>query len=147
MPRIPTAPRIVAVTSTGLTPENFASLPLILRLLCRFVLWSPLNDKKGAERVLARLRGAPEPEEDILQEGWEHMEGLPAKGELEGIVVLRPVVLTDGECTEKYRTSEGETAPPGGVTISRQDVAHFLAERVLGEEWDVWQGKGVNLAY
>lgn len=147
MPRTSTLPRIVAVTSTGLTPENTSSLPLAMRVFYR-VLHSPHKDKQGAERILAHALGQPEPEEHILPENWDQTEGLPGKGELKRVVVVRPALLTDGECKGKYRIkAEGDLAVKGGYTVSRKDVAHFIAERLLGAEWDALEGKGVNVAY
>lgn len=94
------------------------------------------------------MLGQPEPEEHILSEKWDETEGLPGKGELKRVVIVRPALLTDGECKEKYRLrSERDLAVKGGYTVSRQDVAHFIAERLLGEEWDALEGKGVNVAY
>lgn len=140
-------PRIVALTSTGLTRESNSTLPFAVRLLYR-TLHSPHEDKLGAERLLAHVLGAPEPEEHILPENWHQTEGLPGKGELKRVVIIRPALLTDGACKEKYRIrSEGDLAIKGGYTVSRQDVAHFIAERLLGEEWDEFEGKGVTLAY
>lgn len=147
MPRTPTPPRIVALTSTGLSRESNATLPFAVRLLYR-TLSSPHNDKLGAEKILAHVLGEPEPEEHILPENWKETEGLPGKGDLKGVVIVRPALLTQGVCKEKYRIrSEGDFAVKGGYTISRQDVAHFIAERLLGEEWDAFEGKGVTLAY
>ena len=47
-----------------------------------------------------------------------------------------------------YRVCEGETASEGW-TISRGDVAHFIAEIALKDEssWEKYQGKGVTLNY
>lgn len=147
MPRTSTPPRIVALTSSGLTRESNATLPFAVRLLYR-TLHSPHNDKLGAERILAHVLGEPEPEEHILAGNWKETAGLPGKGELKGVVIVRPALLTQGECKGKYRIrSEGDLAIKGGYTISRQDVAHFIAERLLGHEWDAFEGKGVTLAY
>lgn len=64
------------------------------------------------------------------------------------MVIVRPALLTDGECKEKYRIkAEGDLAVKGGYTVSRKDVAHFIAEKLVGEEWDALEGKGVNVAY
>lgn len=94
------------------------------------------------------MLGAPEAEAEILSEGWEKTKGLPGKGELKRVVIIRPALLTDGECTENYRLRcEGDLAVKGGYTISRRDVAHLIVEGVLGDKWDEWEGKGVSVAY
>ena len=147
-------PRIVAVTSVGLTPAAHASMPFALRSMYTLLLGPPHKDKRGAERVLAHCMGTEGPKEAILPPGWEQTAGLPPKGVLaNNVVIVRPALLTDGECRAEgpkggYRVrSDDDLAVSGGYNVSRQDVAHFIAERVLGEEWATWAGKGVSLAY
>ncbi|THH13827.1 hypothetical protein EW146_g6438 [Bondarzewia mesenterica] len=152
VPKAHPYPRIVAVTSTGLTPTAYATLPLAVRLLYIF-LKSAHEDKRGAERVLAYCMGVNEPVQKILPDGWEKTEGLAQRGELKSVVVVRPALLTDGDCRadkggEEYRVRmEGDLAVKGGYTVSRKDVAHLITERVLGEEWSKWEGKGISVAY
>ncbi|KAA1479487.1 hypothetical protein DENSPDRAFT_846268 [Dentipellis sp. KUC8613] len=160
LPRTQPAPRIIAVTSTGLSPGASADLPLPVRGLYA-LLTVPHADKIAAERVLLRAQGAPLPAGwgsegvHLLPEGWESMEGMPGPGALPDLVILRPALLTDGACKadagkkkEAYRIrAEGDKAVPKGYNISRRDVGHFIAERLLGSEWDTFKGKGVSLAY
>ncbi|KAA1479486.1 hypothetical protein DENSPDRAFT_846263 [Dentipellis sp. KUC8613] len=160
LPRTQPAPRVVVVTSTGLSETANADLPYAVRAL--YMLIHTIHaDKMGAERVLLRVQGTPLPADkkdaglELLPAGWESTEGLPTKGALPDLVIVRPAVLTDGACyaesgkkSDEYRVrAEGDKAVPKGYTISRRDVAHFIVERLLGSEWDTYKGKGVSLAY
>ncbi|KAI0064501.1 hypothetical protein BV25DRAFT_242015 [Artomyces pyxidatus] len=151
-------PRIVAVTSVGLSKPAHKSLPLPLRIMYSALLGPAHEDKKGVEYILTHCSGdaGPRlvPSEKILAAGWERTEGVPGKGEVPGVVLVRPALLTDGECRadkngpSSYRSrGDGDLAVPGGYTISRKDVGYFVAERLLGEDWEQWAGKGVSLAY
>jgi len=153
-------PRIVSVTSIGLTDASHAALPLKMRAMYSYLLRAPHEDKKGAEVVLAHVMGtsadaslAPT-NKDILPADWKNVPGLPSAGSLGSrTVVVRPIMLTDGKCrsdekSNAYRTrAEGYLPVKGGSSISRKDVAHFIAERLLQDEWEMWKGKGVALAY
>ncbi|KAI0050852.1 hypothetical protein FA95DRAFT_1587492 [Auriscalpium vulgare] len=153
-------PRIIAVSTVGLSDISHKSLPLPMRVLYSLVLGQPHEDKRGMEEILAHCLGAGEASggntsPKILPPGWEATDGLPGKGELPAVVVVRPAMLTDGVCradeagskANAYRVrSDGDLPVAGGYTISRRDVAHFIAERLLGAEWSEWQGKGVSLA-
>jgi len=154
-------PRIVPVTSIGLTDESYAALPLPMRALFSYLVGVPQNDKRGAEIVLARVMGvstdaslAPT-NKDVLPAQWENTPGLPSAGSLASrTVIVRPCMLTDGRCygdekgKDAYRIrAEGYLPVKGGYTIGRKDVAHFIAERLLQDEWEMWRGKGVALAY
>ncbi len=44
-------------------------------------------------------------------------------------LILRPLSLTDGEMTKKFRTSD-VSVPKGGKNISREDVAYFLVQAI-----------------
>ncbi|TFY58540.1 hypothetical protein EVG20_g8112 [Dentipellis fragilis] len=160
LPRTQPTPRIVVVTSTGLSDTASADLPYAIRALYT-LLHAMHADKLGAERVLLRVQGSPLPADkkdaglELLPAGWESIEGLPAEGALPELVIVRPALLTDGACCaesgnkkDEYRIrAEGDKAVPKGYTISRRDVAHFIVERLLGSEWDTYKGKGVSLAY
>ncbi|KAI0050849.1 hypothetical protein FA95DRAFT_1676363 [Auriscalpium vulgare] len=153
-------PRIVAVSSAGVSHISHKSLPLPMRILYTVALGQPHEDKRGMEKVLAHCLGAGKApggtiSPKILPPGWEATDGLPGKGELPAVVVVRPAMLTDGVCradeagskANAYRVrSDGDLPVAGGYTISRRDVAQFIAERLLGAEWSEWQGKGVSLA-
>jgi len=155
------SPRIVPVTSIGLTKESHDALPLMTRALYSYLLDGPHDDKKGAEIVLAHVMGASVEEslsptdKQVLPEGWKDTPGLPAAGSLaSNVAIVRPIWLTNGECrsdekgNDAYRVrAEGYLPVEGGYRISRKDVAHFIAERLLEGEWDTWKGKGIALAY
>lgn len=159
--RAPAAqPRIVVVSSTGITPASHANLPLVLRPVYAFIA-APHNDKLGMEKALAHWAGWPweaglSPHRDpsgmeILPEGWSSREGCPKEGELKKLVVVRPALLTDGRCMgdeakegkPPYLLAEGDL---GRYTVSRRDVAHFIVEGAL-KDWEKWEGKGVSIAY
>ncbi|GBE90215.1 hypothetical protein SCP_1900640 [Sparassis crispa] len=150
-----TQPRIIAVSSTGITRASHGNLPFVLKPLYGFFLDGPHKDKLGLERVLAYCARRPwidqEPRAAILSADWTSLPGLPAEGELKHVVVLRPALLMGESCKgdrqkddkPPYKAAEHDL---GGYTISRQDVAHFIVEGALAE-WDKWEGKCVDLAY
>jgi len=153
-------PKIIIISSTGLTPAAHAALPLLLKPLYGILLAAPHRDKIGMERVIAHCAGwtwdpkadgevAPE----ILGEGWTRREGLPAPGSLKRVLVIRPALLTDGKCVadeveatgkgKGYRISEEELS---GYTISRKDTAHLVVDALA--RWDEFENKKrVNVAY
>ena len=153
-------PRIVAVTSTGLTKQSHKELPMGMRAMYGYLLRSPHADKQGVETVLARAAGTTvdstmAPPEGILPAGWDSDPAFPAQGAVhDDLIIIRPAFLTDGPCLSEtkgpsvVRTRvEADLLVKGGYTISRQDVAYFIAERVLGSEWEQWKGKGVAIAH
>ena len=151
----PNHPKIITISSTGLTKKSHANLPLPLKPLYGYLLAFPHKDKVGMERVVAHCAGWPwdaedaEVDEGILGSGWQ--DGLPEAGSVKSIVVIRPALLVDGDCKcdnpksgkEPYRVKEGDI---GGWTVSRKDVAHFIVEGALGD-WGKWEGKGISIAY
>ncbi|KAI6045788.1 hypothetical protein EDC04DRAFT_2865292 [Pisolithus marmoratus] len=149
-------PKIIAISSMGLTRISHNSLPLLLKPLYSYLLQVPHKDKCGAEEVLAHCAGWPWEEGDsagpeILGANWK--ERVPGHGQLKSVVVVRPALLTNGECRadevhrrkQPYRVNEGDLST-GSYTVSRKDVAHFLVEAVI-KDWDTWQGKRVSIAY
>lgn len=164
MPRTSPQPRIVLITSIGLTRTSHASLPFALKLLYRLIA-VPHKDKIGAERVVSHCAGwewnvseQGDPGLDIMGAGdWTTREGLPPTGTLKHVLVIRPALLMGEECVaetatpggkegqrkEPYRVSEGEI---GGWTISRKDVAHFVVDAVVNR-WDEFEGRRVNICY
>lgn len=157
-------PRIITISSIGLTRTSHAALPIPLKPLYGYLLASPHRDKVGAERVISHLAGWPwntqddgEPVAEVLDvEGrWREMPGMPREGSLkEDVLVIRPALLTDGECLaekvkpgaegkQPYRVSEEELS---GWTVSRKDVAHFVADAALNR-WEEYKGKRVSIAY
>ncbi|KAF7376428.1 NAD(P)-bd-dom domain-containing protein [Mycena sanguinolenta] len=159
IPTYPDAPqpKIIVISSTGLTPSAHAALPCLLKPLYGVVLAAPHKDKIGMERAIAHCAGwawdptadGPVSEEEILGEGWTERKGLPAPGSLKRMLVVRPALLTDGKCAadegkgKGYRVSETEL---GGYTISRKDTAHFVVD-ALTRRWDEFENKRVNVAY
>ncbi|KAI0765580.1 hypothetical protein BC629DRAFT_1596693 [Irpex lacteus] len=149
--------KLLVVTSTGVTRESHDNLP------------SPgSHSTPGMERVLSHCIGEqwadPEPEDDILGRGWAAQEGTPGEGALKHVVVIRPALLTDGECLAdkheakslkkphkprkvayKFGTDE-ELGKHNGYTVSRKDVAHFMVEEAI-PGWDRFEGKRVNVCY
>lgn len=149
--------KLVAISSTGLTKTSHASLPLPLKPLYGYLLAVPHKDKVGAERVITHCAGwqwdpnEKEPGEDIMGPKWMERSGLPEAGSMaKNVLVIRPALLTDGKCLadaeqskKTYRVSEQEL---GGWTVSRKDVAHFVADAILNR-WDEFSGKTVNISY
>ena len=158
-----TPPKIITVSTTGLTKSSHSSLPLPLKPLYTYALKGPHQDKVGAEKIIAYCAGWSwddgKVKDDILGKGEEWKEELPKPGTLTSVVVIRPLLFTDGECKadklagkdgkgkgkakEPYRVQEGHIS---GYTISRKDVAHFVVEGVLAD-WQKWEGKCVGIAY
>jgi hypothetical protein len=154
-------PKIIVISSTGLTPSAHKALPVLLKPLYGVVLAAPHKDKIGMERAIAHCAGwAWDPKadgavaEDILGGGWTRRKGLPAAGSLRRMLVVRPALLTDGKCVADeveakgkdklpYRVSEQEL---GGYTISRKDIAHFVVD-ALTRRWNEFENKHVNVAY
>jgi len=148
-------PKIITISSTGLTKKSHANLPLPLKPLYGYLLAVPHKDKVGMERVVAHCAGWPwdaedaEVGEDILGSGWQ--DELPEAGSVKSIVVIRPAMLIGEDCKgdkakngkEPYRVKEADI---GGWTVSRKDVAHFIVEGVLGD-WGKWEGKCISIAY
>lgn len=145
----------------GLGPTSHAALPFVLRSFYGFFLPGPHEDKLGSERVVAHCAGWDwdvadygEPGDNIMGPGnWKERDGLPALGSLKNVVVVRPALLTDGECAgdkvqdgqkEPYRVSAGELR--GAWTISRSDTAHFVVDLVVNR-WEEFKGKRVTIAY
>ena len=149
--------KIITISSTGLTRESHDALPCTLKPLYGYLLASPHRDKCGAEEALAYSAGwkwdpCDSSGEEILGPDWARR--VPEPASLKRLVVIRPALLTDGECvadkplkqgkTEAYRIKEGDIN--SSWTVSRRDVAHFLVEKVV-KNWDEWEGKRVSIAY
>lgn len=155
LPPTSSQPKIITISSTGVTKKSHNKLPLLLKPLYGYLLAQPHRDKSGAERLAAHCAGWEwedgEVGEDILAKGWQDTPGLPTQGSLKNIVVIRPALLLDGiaksDNTEgkrvAYRVQEGDFS---GWTVNRRDVAHFVVEGALAN-WNNWQGKCVSIAY
>lgn len=64
------------------------------------------------------------------------------------VVIVRPSLLTSGVCkadqdSNAYRSGR---ELQGAWSISRADVAHFVAEKVLAS-WDEWAGEAWVVSY
>jgi len=150
-------PKLIVITSIGLTPRTHSELPLLLKPFYSLMLPAPHADKLGAERLVAQAAGKPwpssdpEPKKGIMPEDWQ--AGVAKSGQSwTDTVIIRPAMLTDGACkadtapAEKLPYRFSEQIVGSGYTISRRDVAHFIAE-VLLKDWAKWQGKALNMAY
>ncbi|KAI0697307.1 hypothetical protein C8T65DRAFT_710411 [Cerioporus squamosus] len=154
-----TQPRFVIVTSMGITSESHSAVPLALKPLYGAVLPAAHADKLGMECILARSAGLSwsskdAPSKGILPEGWQSSPGLLGQGELKHLVIMRPALLTDGECRgdevgkagkAPYR-SKKDGNMGSAYRVSRKDVAHFVVQEVL-PRWSEWERSGVVLAY
>ncbi|KAG1722071.1 hypothetical protein EDB19DRAFT_1646043 [Suillus lakei] len=145
-------PKIITISSNGLTQASHKSLPLLLKPLYSYLLPEPHKDKCGAEEVIAHSAGwewdaRDSPGDEILGVDWTSR--IPGTGELKSITVIRPALLTDGVCradikSDAYRVKEGDMEC--SYSVSRRDVAHFLVEGVV-RHWQEWEGKRVRIAY
>ncbi|KAG8806110.1 hypothetical protein FRC17_005170 [Serendipita sp. 399] len=145
MPEHP-IPRLVVLSSTGLTRESKAVLPYILRPLYGWLLHVPHDDKKGMEAVVFEGWGKPYeagelPGETVLPSGWK--EGLPSQnGEwAKESVIIRAALLMDSAPRERYRAQVGDFTT---TWIARRDVSHFIAERLVNE-WETFGGNVVTV--
>ncbi|KAJ7513028.1 hypothetical protein B0H11DRAFT_1843461 [Mycena galericulata] len=149
-------PKIVALSSIGLSPVAHAALPLPLKPIFTIFASSAHKDKIAMEHVFAHCAGwawNPKtdgaPTIDLMGEGWMERKGLPARGTLKHVLIVRAGLLTDGECVAEkgkgktYRVSEQEL---GGYTVSRKDAAHFVVDAIT-RRWDEFDNKRVNLTY
>ncbi|KAF9462740.1 hypothetical protein BDZ94DRAFT_1165227 [Collybia nuda] len=156
MPRTTPEPKLITISSAGVTRASHTALPLLLKPVYGYLLAVPHKDKVGAERVISHCAGWTwkssedgEPDENIMGPGdWTQRSGLPAAGTLKKVLVIRPALLTDGECVaegsgKSYRVSDGELK---GWTVSRKDVAHFVVDAALNR-WREFENKVVSIAY
>jgi hypothetical protein len=152
----PYPPKIVTISSMGLTRTAHNELPLLLKPMYNYLLALPHKDKVGAERIAFHCAGwqwnskDDEPEEQILSSGWTDTEGLPPRGSLaDHLLVVRPALLTDGDCKAEKENKKGYRVGEkimGGWTVSRKDVAHFIFDAV-SNSWDEYRDKCVSIAY
>jgi len=162
MPTTGPQPKLIIHSSIGLTKIGHKALPLAIKPLYGWLLAVPHGDKLGAERLLSHCAGWDwtDPQklsQECLPDGWEDTEGLPAPGTLKHVLVVRPALLTDGDCKadkERKNGKDGKDKPPyrvseqelGGYMISRKDVAHFAADVILNK-WEEFENKTVNVGY
>jgi hypothetical protein len=139
-------PKLVILTSTGVTSHSHSVLPLPMKTLYWYLLRNTLQDKRGIETLLYHGLGkeyeaGQTPGSHILPAGWE--KELPAPGWLKSGVVIRAALLTDGPMTEQYRAAVGDFPC---YRVSRADVGHFIAGGLLSE-WPKWEGNVVCVGY
>ncbi|KAI9303785.1 hypothetical protein BJ944DRAFT_267828 [Cunninghamella echinulata] len=96
--------RLVAVTTTGAVEHK--EVPLLFKPLYHLALHAPHEDKKEMEARI--VKSCPI--------DW---------------IIVRPSLLTNGELTGQYRSSDSTIT---GYTISRQDIGHFLLHQCLDDE-------------
>ncbi|KAL0573824.1 hypothetical protein V5O48_008132 [Marasmius crinis-equi] len=147
--------KIVAVSVAGSTKSARSALPLAPKALYSTFMKSIIRDKLGLERLVHHSAGWKwthgEVSEEILPTDWERGDSIPRFGSLEEVLVVRPAILTDGKCVGDEDT-QGE--PPYRVseedfkawTVSREDVAHFIADAVLNR-WQEYRNKHVTIGY
>ena len=139
-------PKLVILTSTGVTPHSHSVLPLPMKAMYWYLLRQTLQDKRGIEALLHHGLGkeyeaGQTPGPQILPAGWE--KDLPSPGWLKSGVVIRAALLTDGPMTKVYRAAVGDFPC---YRVSRADVGHFIAEGLLNE-WAKWEGNVVCVGY
>lgn len=151
MPKTSPVPKIIILSTIGVTPSSRAKAPFFLKPLYGYLISHPLQDKLASERVIFHCAGWEwntavdgEPAEDITGKGWVNKEGLPTPGSLkDSAMIVRAALLTDGEEKGVYKAGAGEV---GGWKVSRRDVAHFIVDAVTNR-WEEYGGRQVNIAY
>ncbi|KAG9112046.1 hypothetical protein FRC07_007996, partial [Ceratobasidium sp. 392] len=117
-----TRPKLVTITSNGLDDRSHSLLPFPLKIFYGWFLRLPHEDKVAQEDNVKRAAG------------WGGGEGWLGSNNL---VIVRPSLLTSGVCVadkkeDAYRT---DAELRSAWTVSRADVGHFVAEKVL-KEWE-----------
>ncbi|KAG2136063.1 hypothetical protein DEU56DRAFT_806380 [Suillus clintonianus] len=140
-------PKMITISSIGLTHASHQILPLLLKPVYSYLLSEPHKDKCGAEEAITHSAGwtwdaRDSPGNKISGVDWTNR--IPNPGELKSIVIVRPMLLTDGECHADIKVKEGDLE--SSWTVSRMDVAYFLVEGVV-RHWQEWEGKCVSVAY
>lgn len=158
---MPKSCKIVFISSAGLTNDTYRNLPFPIKVFTSTILRMPHEDKRGTERMLAYcIHGDTSPSTLKPNTGdiaWDPKDGEPLDNLLpdwrnlnlpkiaaESVVILRPALLTDGASTGVYRVQAGDV--PKAWTISRQDVAHFIAGDLVSN-WSKYAGKWHGMAY
>ncbi|KAF9557125.1 hypothetical protein CPC08DRAFT_65758 [Agrocybe pediades] len=160
MPKQEPQPRIVTISSAGLTHSGHAALPLPLKPLYGYLLAEPHKDKLGSECLIYHCAGwrwdpkeAEEPGKAYMgSDDWKNDPELPAPGSLKKVLVIRPALLIDSKCRADkpgrkkpaYRVSDAKDF--GGWEVSRRDVAHFIEDAVFNR-WNEFENKCVAIAY
>ncbi|KAG2133675.1 uncharacterized protein EDB93DRAFT_862640 [Suillus bovinus] len=146
-------PNIIAISSFGITHASRKSVPLLLKPLYKYALPIMHKDKRGMEEAISHSAGwkwdaRDSAGDEILGVDWT--SNIPNAGDFKNIAVIRPALLTDGECradvkgSEAYRVKDGDLE--SSWSVSRKDVAHFLVEGMV-KHWQEWEGKCTSIAY
>lgn len=172
MPESTTPPKYIAITSMGVTKDS--PIPLVYKPLYGYLLRGPHTDKLGLERVLAHAGGRNwddrEPRDDITTvDGikWQDRETLPASGSLEVLVIRPPMFVEAKQKGSPPKAPADATAQPssaanqpdeekltyrvggpelgGTYRISREEIAHFIAENAM-KNWDQFKGKAITVS-
>lgn len=127
-------PLLIVVSTAGCGRRRGVPLPVLLQY--NYLLGSPLADKQRMEDVVLRDQG-------------DHVRDF---------VIVRPLVLTDGEArgekglrmgwewgVEGSEERELEKGPEIGYYVSRKDVGTWIFEKAVCEGG--WEGKCVYLTY
>jgi hypothetical protein len=118
-----TPPRVITVTSNGITKKSHRALPGMMKFLSNILLKDALRDKRAAEHLLAVSSSGAEfacLEEEVkelekgglLEVGWKE-EVKPIGVEA---VVVRPSMLVDGECLAEAAATSPSPSPAGTST-------------------------------
>ncbi|KAG8992126.1 hypothetical protein FRB90_001081 [Tulasnella sp. 427] len=144
-------PRIIALSSIGVTAASHAKTALPVRVFFKMIT-VPHLDKLGVHRIAAFASGRQWPAEnnkllgdpnDLLPQDWQTKVVEGSWGP-DNVTVIQAALLTDGVETKKYRTGENELT--GLYTISRRDVAHFITDDLL-KNWSNYQGGELSVGY
>ena len=122
------APRIVFISTTGLTP-GMLDVPWLLRPLYRWMLHVPHQDKYQAENLLQAST--------VVKEKIVVRAALLTDGKARGWGTGAPDSIANSHCIAQ----EGRCR---GYTISRRDVGDFVANQTVQDTR--WVGKDVVLS-
>jgi hypothetical protein len=154
----PSPTKLIAITSNGLTKNSHNALPWLLKIFYS-LLTVPHQDKRAVEQFIAYGAAGSQSYECSSEEvtsltksghlfpNWQ--EELK-EGEWQEALIVRPSLLTDGKsaCETKGFSAirAGPEDLPGAWTISRKDVAWFIANKAV-KDWDDWKGKAITTTY
>jgi len=104
--------RMIVLGASGATADatqhQGAGTRLLLKVLSATILREPFRSQRAQEKQL--------------------------EASATDYTVVRPPRLLNGPFTGRYRVQE-DGLPPGGVTINRADVAHFMLRQLTDSSW------------
>ncbi|KAG8947127.1 hypothetical protein FRC04_010978 [Tulasnella sp. 424] len=130
IPRSSPQPRLIALTSNGVTSDTHNKNPLAIRASYALIQ-GPHADKLGMERLVQ------------WSAGWLETSLGGKEGWLQSAVVVGPAVFTDGPEKGVYKVGEDVS---GLLPVSLRDVAHFIVNDLV-KNWENWQGKRLAIGY